>query len=971
MQMDKDLFPMICNDETFFQAWKRVKANMGSPGIDRVSLEDFEAKLQENLSLLRELVWLGTYEPLPLLVKEIEKESDTKRVLRIPAIRDRIAQEAALHVLQPELDGNFLDCSYGYRPRKSASMAIRKIERAIRKGKEWIVDADIQDFYDTVNQGLLINLFTERVSDPRIVKLVKGWIGFPSENGIGIPQGAVISPLLANIYLHRLDAEMVKGPGHYVRYCDDFVALCESRDEAQRTLEAAQKCLEEELFLRVNREKTRICHLGEGFNFLGFQFTSEGKKPSARAIKRLKTKIDNELEISGGVCNVDLSSRIKTIIRGWQNYFHLETSEREGLLREINNIIKAHNESIPAHMLRAALYIDSGEKEMAREIINEKIDLPSEDGEIQYQWGLLCDAVGLDEEAFEKYSQTLKIKPDHKESLYHLGIHYLKEGKVERAIRFLQKAAQLSPESPEVHMALGAALEKWALHGAAWKAFKRAKELDPSLEIVSKGPKETIRDKKEELPPMSFSEKDIDLFLRLFSGREGIYAKQWVDNTGKSGYYPVRNPLRKEDICAHFKGETTLGLYLMRSDNTVKVAVIDIDISKKTMETIQGKNSVFSPEWQSLARQDAGKIVDFLKNLDIPVYMEVSGWKGLHCWIFFEQPIRAFEVRNFLKEVIRKVDAPPPGLHREIFPKQDEVDKEGLGCLIKLPLGIHKLTHNRCLFVDFEGKPYENQIGLLWQIRPISLDCFKEAISRLHTAPREEEIIRPEIEISIQKVLEKCNVLRYLAKKAENEKDLSHFERLTLLHTLGHLGDPGRKAIHQIIRQCTNYRYDKTEKWLKRIQNLPVSCPRIREWLSDITPSVGCYCEFPVPEKGYPSPVLHADVEAIIKLKKLSESEKAQPEVEERRIAGEEKEKMEPGIPPSVKALEMAADLEELVKNFIGLKKERRKVEENLQEVESKLESLFQSRGVNSLQINIGNLTRIKKGEKTFWIIEL
>jgi hypothetical protein len=271
------------------------------------------------------------------------------------------------------------------------------------------------------------------------------------------------------------------------------------------------------------------------------------------------------------------------------------------------------------------------------------------------------------------------------------------------------------------------------------------------------------------------------------------------------------------------------------------------------------------------------------------------------------------------------------------------------------------MTHHRALFVDLGGKPYENQVGCLWQMSQISLDRLREAISKLRASKKEEEESDPADMVLVQKVLNNCNVLKYLSKKAERERDLKHFERLTLLHTLGHLGKVGRQAIHRIVGYCLNYNYNRTERWLKRMHIFPVSCPRIREWLSDITPSVGCYCEFPVPEKGYPSPILHADSEAIIRLREGGRAEKI--DLEE-RVSKIEEEKKEP--PPTPED-----NPDELVKTYIGLKKDRKGIEERLKEVEQKLNTLFQSKGIDSLQIDMGNLIRITKGDKVLWAIEL
>jgi len=963
MKIEEDLWPMVLDEETFVEAWRKVKANMGGPGVDRVSLKEFESSLSSNLTLLRELLKEGIYQPLPLKIKEIEQGEAKQRTLKIPSIRDRIVQEAVLIVIQPLIDQKFLDCCYGYRPNRSAHMAIKRIERNLKKDKHWVVEVDIEDFFDTVNQNQLLNWLSEWISDHKIIRLIKEWIGFSSGNEIGIPQGAVISPLLANVYLHYLDSQMIKGPGHYIRYCDDFIILCNSEEEARKALEKAERCLSEGLFLRINQEKTRISHIKDGFIFLGFLFTEEGKRPSPKAIERLKLKVEKELELPHAFFNEELTKKLKLIIRGWQNYYQLNTYEQADLVKEIERSIQSQNESIPLHILRAALCIEKGEEQAAYETIKKTIELPSDDEEIHYQCGILCESLGMEEEAREEFLKAIKIKPDYKDGLYHLGVNYFKEGKVEKAIRFLQKASQLSPQSSEVYVALALAFEKWGLHGAAHKAFSRAIELNPDLRAKFPSSKRRCSMEGEEIKFTSFKEEDLDLYLRLFTGREGVHARQWVDEGGKSGYYPVTRPICREDIRAHLEGRVTLGLYLVRIDNTVKVGVIDIDISKKTFR----EDPDSSTEWQNLVQKDANRVVESFQNVGIPVYMEISGRKGIHCWLFFEQPARTTEVRNLLKEVLRTIGPPPAGIYREMFPKQDYVNRESLGCLIKLPLGVHMVSNKRTYFIDKEGNPYENQIGFLWQIRSISIDKFREVISRNRFQKEGESIL---IEDSnVNKLMGKCNVLRFLREKAKKERDLTHSERLVLLHTLGHLGEAGRKAIHQIIGQCLNYNFDRTEKWMKRIHNFPLSCPRIREWLSDITPAIGCYCEFPMLEKGYPSPILHVDLDGITKTQQRLKAEKI--EIKQEQIMQENKTQSALVINENETNSRSGEKPEELVKTYIQLKKDRKNIEEKIKETEKRLKHLFDSIGKESIPIDIGNLTLVTKGEKTIFLIEL
>lgn len=965
MGKGEGLFQKICSEAVFREAWRRVKANMGSPGIDRLSIEDFQANLGTNLSLLRDLLQQEVYQPLPLMVKEIPKDDGTKRILKIPSVRDRIVQEAVLLVLQPVWDRTFLDCCYGYRPKKSAHAAVKRIERHLKKGEKWLVDADIEDFFGSVNQDLLITLFGEKIADPRIVRLIKEWIACASETGIGIPQGAVISPLLANIYLHQLDLHMRNGPGHYIRYCDDFVVLCETRQEAEHALEVARQVFENRLRLRVNEAKTRVCSLRDGFVFLGFHFSEKGKRPSQKAIDRLRGKVEHEIKASQHVPDPTFPAKLRSIIRGWQNYFQLAHFDGQGLLEEIEKVIESQPEAGPAHILKAALHIEKGDKEHACNIVNEKLDAPSDDGEVHFQWGILCEALGMHAEARGKYLMTLRTRPDHPEGVRRLGVNYLMEGKIEKAIRFLQKAVSLAPDSPEAHFALGKAFEEWALYGAARKAYDRARELGFDSD------KMPVRTKDKEDNIGIYRGEDIELFLRLFSGREGVFAKQWLDSKGTCGYYPVNKPLTKKDVRSHLAGKSTVGLYLMRTDNTVKLAVIDIDVTKKTREEINNRGRQGLEEWRQLALTDARRIANFLRTLQIPIYLESSGWKGAHCWLFLEQPLKASEIRAFLKEIAQRVGPPPGGINREIFPRQDKVSKNALGSLVKLPMGKHMVTQERALFLNDEGQAYENQLGFLWEIRTVSPIMLRKSFAMVrfpNAAPQGS----PALDDSAQKLLDKCNVLRYLAKKSEKERDLNHSERLVLLHTLGHLGDTGKQAIHHIIGHCMNYEYGRTERWLKRIKQSPVSCPRIRDWLSDITPSIGCYCEFPA-EKGYPTPLLHVDSEITSRTGARDEAQRKEPSIGTLGNGPEEKqEEPKPEIFSDDKSSSPHSEHpDQLVRNYVELKRAKNEIDWKLRQVGEKLEGMFEAKGVNALQTAAGILIRAKIDNKTIWAMEL
>ena len=570
----------------------RVKSNMGAPGIDKVSVTDFEANLSENLSLLINILNQNAYQPLPLLTFEVDKSENRKRTLSIPAIRDRVIQTAFLLILQPLFDKDFLDCSYGYRPSMSAHGAIKRIEKGIRNGKRWVVDTDIEAFFDSVDKEILIKLFSEKVSDVQVVEIIKRCI--ETQNEKGIPQGSSLSPLLSNIYLHTLDSQMISDTWIYTRFADDFVILCNSSAEAGQALGKAREILQNQILLRVKESKTRICQVKEGFVFLGYRFTDGGKYPASKAFDNLKQKVYKEISDSKGKSKEDMQDKIKSIIRGWQNYFKLEAQDRIELMKQLDAMISSQTDSVPSYILKAALCIEGGDNDGALDAISHGIEIPTDDPEIHYQWGSLYDTLGLSPQARDEYYSALRFNPTHKESAYSIGLSHLKDGDIEKSLRFLQKAVQLDPDFAEAHLALGKALESWGLSGAAKKAFKQARELDPELQIQV-----PILEDKEPAKPFQYTKDDMQLFMSLFSGREGVFATQWVNSAGKNGYTPVYNPLSEDHVETHLSGKETLGLYMLRSDNTVRFGVIDIDITKAILQEVGGDQDKLD-EWNHI-----------------------------------------------------------------------------------------------------------------------------------------------------------------------------------------------------------------------------------------------------------------------------------------------------------------------------------------------------------------------------------
>lgn len=282
------------------ESWYEVKANKGRGGVDKESIEEFERNLNQNLKELHRLLKERRYIPSPVRQVLIPKSSSGDlRPLGIPTIRDRVVQQAIKRIIEPIFERKFKDVSYGYRPKRGAREAIQKCKEYIASGYRWVVDADITSFFDTVDHKLLMKALNEEIADGTLLDLIERFLksGVMKDGRLeatheGVPQGGVISPLLANIYLHCFDSVMVERGYRLVRYCDDFVIFTKLGRKAERALQVTREILEDKLKLKLHPQKTRIAHAHyDGFEFLGCLFKSGYIRPKDKSIESFKDKV--------------------------------------------------------------------------------------------------------------------------------------------------------------------------------------------------------------------------------------------------------------------------------------------------------------------------------------------------------------------------------------------------------------------------------------------------------------------------------------------------------------------------------------------------------------------------------------------------------------------------------------------------------------------------------------------------------
>jgi hypothetical protein len=525
---------------------------------------------------------------------------------------------------------------------------------------------------------------------------------------------------------------------------------------------------------------------------------------------------------------------------------------------------------------------------LIRAVVNGRVN----EAGLHRRWGELAEEAGLLAVAMREYQLALRDDRLDEAALLRLAILYRERGDLEKCLSFLERLASInSLDGDVVGMLVEVCMEE-GFEEKARSVLEKARQAGMGEEILSemasragirKG--EAPRAAPEEESDLLPRDADILRFLHLFSGREDTYAMQWWDEKGYGGYTPVRRPLTPQVVKNHLLGNITVGVYPIRLDGTVTFFALDLDINKRALERVRGDTKQAKKLRECLI-QDASLVLQTLRTKGFDPLFESSGHKGRHFWVFLEHPEDAdvlYKLGSFLLPSLGPIH---PEFHLEFFPKQGKTVKQ-LGNLIKVPLGIHRKTGRRCDILKDDGTVEEKPFERLTMIQKLTRQKLYEIMVSLKNecpvvppdgqteseAPggREEEAHLPmpplpekgpawteadfETNAKVRQLFSSCPVLAELKGRVDEHCRLTHDEQVVLIHTLGHF-PAGLLAVNYLFAKCVNV---GREKYLKSVlAGNPISCPRIRKRIPEVTSKVSCRCSFDLMPDSYPTPVLHS-----------------------------------------------------------------------------------------------------------------
>ncbi len=585
----------------------------------------------------------------------------------------------------------------------------------------------------------------------------------------------------------------------------------------------------------------------------------------------------------------------------------------------------------------ARFHLDGGEEDKARELVPRACNPECRSPEILAGWAALCEELGMSARALEFYRAAVRAAPDNVEAMFKQAVLLAEIGHGEEAAHCLKKILARNPEHVEARSLLAAYYRGLGLEG-------QARIAEPST--LGAGSK-VFADRAPSARrfPVTVSRRDVETFLRLFSGKELGYATQRAQPPDGGIVFDFhREALSSAQVLSHLRGDITLAAYPLRSDNTARYAAVSIR-ARGSIARANRKNAGFSAILAEKAREHLLVLIGCADRAALAAYPEDCGGACLRLWFFFETYFHFLKIRKFVTDFLEHTPTPNGWLAVEpVLPTR----AMGLGWEenpVLLPLGVHRATLRRCFFLSSEADPEAEQIKYLRRIRPIERPDRlpphrvgpSEPASHIAGAgaARAAEIQKITSEQAL-KVYRGCAVIAELVGRALRARNLRHEEKLALFYSLGMVED-GPRVIHEVLENCPDYDCEKISRQAARLKPNPISCLKIRKLLPETASSVVCACVFDIRGGKYPSPVMHVS----------------------------------PHLVPT--ALEMtfpcALSLKRVAERFINLKRHQEETATALERLEALLDRGVGGKGLESIKVGGLRLERVEEGGKPSWKI--
>lgn len=932
------LYDIITNTKSLDKAWDKVRRKRAVAGTDGVTSEEFQIQRKEMIAQLQDELKEECYTPHPAKMVTINRDSK-ERMVSILCVRDKIVQQAICFELNKIFEDTFSDSAYAYRTQYSALQAIEKVENWIKHdGAMYFLKTDILKFFDNMLIERTIKLLQRRIHDEKVLNLINVCLhmknidsyGIIHEKTIGVYQGSLLAPVLSNIYLTDFDRWLERIEKRYIRYSDDILVFGNDKSVLEELLGRMSAFLEKQ-GLKLNENKTFIGKLEEGFIFLGYKFNNEGKAVPLKATNHLEERLEEQWLKNSTLSLGEKIKKSTEIIGGWEQYY--KGVQIPGSIYEYIVALVTSPTGKRSNLEKIRFNYDNIHKDIMEYMAtywHTRGDLQSELKE------------------YEQYYQVLQYDADKFNNMSDIVIKELVEQ---------YKLAIINESDTDF-------TEIMQIYTDA-HCYNKAKQI---LEWVQ------MREKKDfQIPETSnanmqwhgtkLSDTEMTQYIELFVGREDIYKQAEVLQNGKIIYELVKQPLMVKQLKEHLSGVHTLATFLQRNNNTVKYMVFDIDISKKVLMESSG-DSALQDEYQHLALEKAVEIQKICRQSGLTTYIEYSGYKGYHVWLFFDEWI-AVRYVNLLQDVIlARLSNGDIRIQVECFPNKTRIRDDKIRQGVKLPWGRHFLSGEYTYFLSEDLTFWENQKEMLNGVARFSVSEIKRIIA-VNTGQKMQPVQKKEISLeefgelpeSIKTVLLHCGLMQYLCEKAKNTGYLPHFERLTVLYVFGHLGEEGKEFVHKVMEYTLNYQYNVTERYIKRLPDKPVSCIKLREQYKQVTAETGCNCNFKRTPGCYPSPVLHV-------IRDASHVPEGVTVPASRNVSQKEEKKIS-------KELNIHKRAEEIVNKMIALRKQERGIRRAISKQEIELGKIMDDIGGDCIELEIGILRRYKNGDKCEWKVEL